>query len=178
MAITMAAVFQLHGQAGQEGFTATADVKAAGGAAASAPVRVTVSRWMPAEETGKFTDAFRKGGAAGLRAALAGVPPAGSVQIGNGEPVPIRLTLDRTTDKGRLLTLITDTPIFLLGAGKPDSKPKAGYDFGIIDLEVDASGSGTGSMAPAAKIRTDQGRFIVEDYGTELVRLLNVKRTK
>jgi hypothetical protein len=65
-----------------------------------------------------------------------------------------------------------------LGAGVPGAKPKEGYDFAIIDIEVDASGSGSGTIAPAAKVTLKQGVFVVEDYASELVRLTAVKKGK
>ena len=82
------------------------------------------------------------------------------------------------TDKGRLLTIVADQPILFLGAGVPGAKPKDGYDFAIIDIEVGATGSGSGTLAPAAKVTVKQDVFVVEDYGAELVRLTAVKKVK
>src|SRR4029078_10234207 len=83
-------------------FTATATVQPAGGAAAPAPVTITVARTMPQAEADKLSAAFKSGGAAGLRKALKGVAPTGSITLGKGKPTPTRITIDRTTDKGRL----------------------------------------------------------------------------
>jgi hypothetical protein len=165
-------------QAGAESYTATAAVKTAGSAAANAPVKITVTHKMPQTEADKFIAAYKTGGAAALRKALVGVPPTGSIQIGDGKAVPTRLTLERPTDKGHLITIVTDQPLLFLGAGVPGAKAKEGYDFGVVDLEVDASGSGAGSISPAAKITLKQGVFVVEDYAAELVRLTAVKKTK
>ena len=73
---------------------------------------------------------------------------------------------------------MTDQPLMFLGAGVPGAKPKEGYDFGILDIEVDAKGSGSGTLAPAAKVTLKQGVFVVEDYASELVRLTEVKKVK
>ena len=104
--------------------------------------------------------------------------PTGSVRLGAGAATPTRLTIERATDKGRLLTIVADQPILFLGAGVPGAKPKEGYDFAIIDIEVDAKGSGSGTLAPAAKVTVKEGVFVVEDYGSELVRLTAVKKVK
>lgn len=69
------------------------------------------------------------------------------------------LTLERPTDKGRSITIVTDTPVLLLGAGVPGAKPREGYDFAIIDLELDSTGAGTGTFTPAAKVTVKQGVF-------------------
>jgi hypothetical protein len=73
---------------------------------------------------------------------------------------------------------VTDQPILFLGAGVPGAKPKDGYDFAVIDIEVDGAGSGSGTLSPAAKITVKQGAFTVDDYASELVRLTDVKKVK
>jgi hypothetical protein len=70
--------------------------------------------------------------------------------------------------------MVTDRPVLFVGAGAPGAKPKAGYDFAVIDLEVDAKGAGSGTISPAAKVTVKDGAFVVEDYSGEVVRLTNV----
>ena len=180
LSITMATamVAFTHAQGGPETFSATAAVKTAGAAAATAPVTIVVDRKMSQAEADKFTAAFKTGGAAALRKALAGVPPTGSVRVGGGKPTATRLTLERTTDKGRLLTIVADRPILFLGAGVPGAKAKEGYDFAIVDIEVDAKGSGSGTLSPAARVAVKQGVFAVEDFAGELIKLTDVKKVK
>ena len=60
----------------------------------------------------------------------------------------------------------------------PGAKPKEGYDFAVIDIVLDAKGNGSGTLAPAAKLKLNQDAFVVEDYGAEVVRLTAVKKTK
>jgi hypothetical protein len=168
----------VQGQAGAETFKATATVKTAGGSTANAPVTITVDRKMPQTEADKLKAAFDAGGAAGLRKALVGVSPTGSVQVGAGKPTPARIAIERVTDKGRLLTLVTDQPVLFVGAGLPGAAPKEGYDFAIIDLEIDAKGNGSGTIAPAARVALKQGAFVVQDYGAEAVRLTAVSKVK
>ena len=171
-----AAVFAQN--AARESFTATAAVKGAGGAAATAPITLTVDRKMSQAEADKLLAAFKSGGAAALRKALNGVAPTGSVRVGGGKATPTRITVERPTEKGRLLTIVTDEPVVFIGAGAPGAKPKEGYDFAIIDLEVDAKGGGSGTIAPAAKVTVKDGAFVVEDYSGEVVRLTKVTRGK
>jgi hypothetical protein len=166
------------GQGTAEVFTATAAVKGAGGASASAPVTVTVDRKMSQSEADPLVAAFKAGGADALRKKLVGVPPTGTVRIGGGSETPTRLTIERATGEGRLLTIVADKPLVFVGAGVPGAKPKEGYDFAVIDLQVDAKGGGSGTIAPAAKIKLNQDAFVVEDYSGEVVRLTAVKKTK
>jgi len=166
------------GQAAAEVLTATATIKGAGGGTASAPVTITIDRKMSEREAGTLTAAFKSGGAPALRKALVGIPPTGSVKVGAGSATPTRFTVERPTSNGRLLTIVTDQPVAFVGAGLPGAKPKEGYDFAVIDVEVDAKGSGSGTLAPAAKIKMNGDAFVVEDYGVEAVRLTAVKKTK
>lgn len=176
--VLLMAPASLRGQGTAEVFTATAAVKAASGASASAPVTISVDRKMSQSEADALVAAFKSGGPTALRKALVGVAPTGTVQIGTGKATPTRLTVERATGSGRLLTIITDQPLLFLGAGVPGAKPQAGYEFAIIDITVDAKGSGTGTIAPAAKIKMNQAAFVVEDYGAEVVQLKEVKKTK
>jgi len=161
-----------------EVFTATAAVKGAGGGSASAPVTINVDRKMSQGEADKLAAAFKAGGAAALRKALVGVPPTGTIRIGSGAATPTRLTIERATGAGRLLTILTDQPLLFVGASLPGAKSQAGYDFAVIDLEVDAQGAGSGNLAPAAKIKMNGSAYVVEDYGIEAVRLTGVKKTQ
>ena len=97
---------------------------------------------------------------------------------GAGATTPTRLTVERVTGNGRLLTIVTDQALLFVGAGVPGAKSQAGYDFAVIDIEVDATGGGSGTLAPAAKIKMNGTAYVVEDYGVELVRLTGVKKTK
>jgi hypothetical protein len=165
-------------QTGAETFSATAAIKTAAGAQASAPVTITITRKMSQAEADKLTSAFAAGGVTALRKALTGVAPTGTIQIGSGKATPTSMTLERPSDRGRLLTIVTTTPLLFIGAGLPDAKPQQGFDFGIVDLVVDAAGAGSGTMSPAAKVTVKQGVFVVDEYSGELVRLTNLKKAK
>ena len=76
------------------------------------------------------------------------------------------------------MTVLTDQPLLFVGAALPGAKSQAGYDFAVIDIEVDAKGSGSGTIAPAAKLKMNGSAFVVEDDGVEAVRLTGVKKTQ
>ena len=166
------------GQGASEVFTATAAVTTPGGASAGAPVTITIDRKMSQDEADAMAAAFKSGGAAALRKKLVGVAHTGSVRIGAGSVTPTRFTLERATGDGRLLTILTDQPLLFVGASLPGAKPKEGYDFAVIDLVLDSKGNGSGTIAPAAKIRMNEGAFVVEDYGAEVVKLTALKKAK
>jgi hypothetical protein len=164
--------------AASETFTGTAAVKSAAGAQASTPITIVVDRVMPASEADPLVAAFKSGGVDALKKALVGVAPTGSIKLGGGQQVTTRLTIVRSLGDGRLLTVVADSPLLFLGANKQGAKPLAGYDFSVLDLTLDAKGSGSGTLAPAAKITLNQGAFVVQDYGAEVVQVTGVTKGK
>src|SRR5688572_27990514 len=165
-------------QKGEETFSATATVTTAAGAKATAPITIVVARTTGGDEEQRLRQAFTTGGEAALRQALSQLPPTGSITIGKGSRTATRITLVRPTEKGRLLTIVTDKPILFLGGGFADAKAKEGYGFAILDIEIDAEGNGSGTFAPAAKVKLANGAFVVDDYAAEAIRVIDVRRTR
>ena len=162
--------------ASAETFTGTASVKTAG-ASATAPITVVLDRTMTQQEADTLLAAFKSGGAAALRKALQGVKPTGSIQLGAGPATTTRMAVERQTDKGRLITIVSDTPILHLGSGVPGAKAKEGYDFAVLDLEIGKTG-GSGTLNPAARIGVKNGAFVVDGYASDPVRLTAVTAKK
>lgn len=154
-----------------ETYAATATVKTAGGAAVTAPVTVTITRWTTDDERAKAFAALKKSEAA-LKAVLDALPQAGTIQVG-GRTTALRFARTLDTGGGKLVNLVAAEPILYLGAGVPEQKPKAGYQFAFATFEVSADGKGSvGDLAPAAKLKLGAGdALVVDDYGVEVVRL-------
>ena len=173
MAIAAAGTIALDAQGGAT-YTATANVKTAAGASVTAPVTVTVTRWTTDAERTKVMDALKAGGSA-LKTTLDAMPSAGTIEVG-GRKTTLRFARTLNTAGGKLVTLVASEPIIFLGAGAPEAKPKAGYDFSFATFEVDAAGKGTaGDLAPAAKLKVGPNdAVVVDDYGAEAVRLTGI----
>ena len=173
MAVAAAGTIALSAQGGAT-YTATANVKTAAGASVTAPVTVTVTRWTTDAERTKVLDALKAGGSA-LKTTLDAMPSAGTIEVG-GRKTTLRFARTLNTAGGKLVTLVASEPIIYLGAGAPEAKPKAGYDFSFATFEVDAAGKGTaGDLAPAAKLKVGQNdAVVVDDYGAEAVRLTGI----
>jgi hypothetical protein len=154
-----------------ETYTATATLKTAGGATMTAPVTITISRWTSDAERTTAMAALKKGEAA-LKSALAAMPATGTIQVG-GRTTPLHFARSLDTGGGKLVTVVATQPIAFLGAGMPEQKPKAGYEFAFATFEVDAKGKGSaGDLAPAAKLKLGPGdAVVIDDYGLDAVRL-------
>jgi hypothetical protein len=176
-ALVMATVVA-SGRASAETFTATATVKTAGGASATAPVTITVDRWTTDAERAKAVEALKKGDAA-LKATLDALPAAGTLQVG-GRSTPLHFARTLTTGGGKLVTVVATEPLAFLGAGMATPKPRAGYQYTFATFEVGADGKGTtGDLAPAAKLKIGTGdAVVIDDYGAEAIRLTAISSKK
>jgi len=161
-------------EAQAESYTAVAMAKGAKIGAGVANMTLTVNRFATDAERDALLAAVKQGGTAAARTLLRAKADAGTLQLGS-RPATVKYAFARKTGAGRLITLITADPIVLLGAGLPDAKPTAGYDLGLVLLDVAASGPGTGELVPAAKVKVDaQGAIVTEDYSGETVQLTQV----
>jgi hypothetical protein len=158
-----------------ETFTADATVSRPNGTVASAKLTASVEAFATEAERDALIAAVGKGGTA-ARDLLAGRKDVGSIQVGAAKTA-VKYAYVRSTGSGRLITLVTAQPIHFVGGDLPDAKPRAGYDLGLVLLDVDPSKPGKGEVAPAAKVKVDAQKAIVtDDYGAEVVRLSNVVR--
>lgn len=161
-------------EAQTETFTAIAKVQGKVGAGI-ADLTVTANRFATDAERDALLAAVKQGGTAAARTLLRSKTDAGTLRLGARPAGTIKYVYARQTGAGRLLTIITADPIVVLGSGLPDAKPVAGYDLGLVIVELPASGPGKGEMVPAAKVKVDaQGAIVTEDYSGETVQLTQV----
>jgi hypothetical protein len=177
LALGLLVVSPAAAQSAPETFTATATLKTAAGASATAPVVITITRWTTDAERGTAIAGLKSGGSAALKKALAAMPESGTIQVGD-QKTGLRFARAIDTAGGRLVTVVASQPILHIGAGVPDAKPKAEYDLAFATFEVDSSGKGTaGDLAPAAKLKVGTNdAIVVDDYGTEAVRLSGIAK--
>jgi hypothetical protein len=145
-------------------------------AAASAMLRIRIVRYTPEAERARIADGLKSNGYPGFVAALRQAPAVGHVAMGDLQ-VPLRWAREQETPKGRSISLVTESPLYFVGGGAATAKPRAGFEVAVIQLSVDEFGLGTGTMAAAARIKSDgQGGIVLEDYAEEPIRLTSVYR--
>jgi hypothetical protein len=160
-----------------ESYTATATGKVDGNEK-SVKATITIERFSSQAEKDKARAAFDVGGTAGLAVELSKMPSVGKLALEDGRVFDLKLTNQlNVLGGGRFLTVITARPIAFLGADRPDTKPVDDYAVGVVDLNLKANGGGSGTSAPAAKVKIgDHGGFQVEDYGSKTIWLENVRK--
>ena len=158
-----------------ESFTATAQFVGEGGAAATT-LKIRVERYTPDAEREAVLQALSQGGYPGFLTALRKAPVVGSVAIG-GHTFDIRWARESPIANGRSIVLVTDKPMFFIGAGSPTAKPREGFEVGVISFNVGDSGMGYGGkMAAAARVKTGEAGIEIADYADKLTELRTVTR--
>jgi hypothetical protein len=125
-----------------------------------------------------MTDAMTQGGYPGFLLAMRKAPAVGFVEIGDVK-VALRWAREQTTEKkGRTISLVTERPVYFIGGGKADAKPRAGFELAVVQLNVDEFGLGSGTMAAAARVKKDPDGtgVVIEDYAEEPIKLTFVHR--
>ena len=116
----------------------------------------------------RVTDALKFGGYPKFLPALRALPSIGTIEVG-ARKVELKYAREDKREKGIRLVLVADQPLFFL----PDpAKAKAGYELTVVDLNLDAKGSGTGTMAGAARVKpAPDGAVVLDDFAETPVEL-------
>jgi hypothetical protein len=159
-----------------EMFTANAQASAASGASAAATVQIEIRRYTPDPDRAAVEGALKGGGYPAFLTALRKAPEVGTVSLGT-QKWAIRWAREQSTPTGRTIVVVTDQPMFFLGGSKANAKPRAGYEVGLIRIQVDAAGMGTGEMAAAARVKPGgEAGVQVDDYADQPIKLTGVAR--
>lgn len=145
-------------------------------------ITMNVDEWTSIEERKRLVDIFKEGGSEALmkelRKTKAGyiVPPAfvrwpsWELDVAASIPQP---------DGGRIVRLFTERPIAFAEAYY--NTRSRDYEFGVVELRLNADGEGEGKTIPAAKLSLDKdGQIVIETlpYTTGPQRLIGVRQWK
>jgi hypothetical protein len=159
-----------------ETFSANATAVKSGAAAASATIQVHIERYTPDFDRTAVETALKTGGYPSFLTALRKAPDVGYVQHGDQKTV-IRWARQTDAPKGRRIVVVTEKPIFFLGGGASDAKPRAGYEVAVIEMNVDDVGLGSGRMAAAARVKPGgESGVQIDDYADEPIKLATIRR--
>jgi hypothetical protein len=159
-----------------EQFTANAQAAGPSGASAAAAITIDIRRYTPDAERTAVEGALKGGGYPAFLTALRKAPEVGTVGLGT-QKWAIRWAREQSTASGRTIVVVTDQPMFFLGGARANAKPRAGYEVGLIRLEVDAAGMGKGEMAAAARVKPGgEAGVQVDDYADQPITLSGVAR--
>lgn len=159
-----------------EVFNATATAKSGSGSI-SGTVDVRITRYTPDFDRKTVEEALRLGGYPKFLTALRNAPEVGQLVLGGGQTYAIRYAREKVDAGARTLVVVTDKPVFFVGSGRTDAKPRAGFEVAVVEIQIDGAGRASGRMAAAARVRPDgNGGVLLDDYAEQLVVLTNIAR--
>jgi len=136
---------------------------------------IHVTEAMPEWRHERLLGTLRQGGYTAFLPAFRALPVVGYIQLENRK-VELRYARSQATGNGERLVLITDGPVYFISGGSSEEKKRAGYVLSIIELRLDASGAGSGTMAAAARIKPDaEGNVVVDDYAERAITITVTK---
>ena len=164
-------------QKAPETFSANAHVVNPGQGAATTIINVHVDQYTRDADRDKLLKEFASGGAAALTAALRKAPAIGYVEVGS-KKWPIHFARATETAKERSIIAVVTEPIFFVGGGTVNAKPREGYDVAVVQFVVDQVGLGSGTLAAAARLKAGTGPAGLElqDYAENPIKLVSVSR--
>jgi len=122
--------------------------------------------------------ALRNGGYPGFLTALRKAPEVGQLIVAGGQPFAIRYAREKVEAGARTIVLVTDRPVYFIGGGRGEpTKPREGFEVAVVQIQLDATGKGSGMMAGAARVRPDgDGGVLLDDYAEQPIALTGVAR--
>ena len=175
LALTPGRAFQQVGA--PETFSANLNVVGATGGAGAATIQIDIRRYTPVADRTAVETALQTGGYPAFVTALRKAPEVGSVSFSDRH-WPIRWARERPSGKyTRTIVVVTDQPIFFVGGGRVDAKPREGYEVAVIQMEVDSAGMGSGTMTAAARVKPGGDTGVrIDDYAEKPIKLVTIIR--
>jgi hypothetical protein len=155
-------------------FAATAFGQAGAMAGKSFGMNIYITGWTTDQQVTDYISVLKEKGPDGLVRAMEKTDDVGRLSptgfVGSG----FRFARYRpTADGGVHIVMVTNRPMSfgeLYRGGRSTD-----YQFGIVVLDVDKSGKGTGKLAPVCKIKFNKKNELeIENYGQKPFRLANV----
>jgi hypothetical protein len=159
-------------------YAATAFGQAGASAGKSFGLNIYVDSVTNDEQMEQLMAALTQKGQDGLVNAMDKLKDAGRLAPNGSVGTGMRVVRIRPTkDGGQHIVLTTDRPMSfpeLYRSGRSTQ-----YKIGIVMLNVDKDGKGTGTFAPVCKIKINKNKQVeIENYGQKPFRLTNVYRAK
>jgi hypothetical protein len=159
-------------------YGATAFGQAGSLAGKSFGVTIYVTAWTADQEIHDFATVLKSSGPNGLVSALGKSKEVGRLSPTGFVGSSFHIARLKAGQGGETrIIMVTDRPIAFGEAY--NSTRSRDYQFGIVALNLDKDGNGTGTLAPMCKIKFNKkDELEIENYGQKPLRLTNVRRMK
>ncbi|HJZ76043.1 MAG TPA: hypothetical protein VKE51_30115 [Vicinamibacterales bacterium] len=134
----------------------------------SSTVTIKIDRLMEPSRRTRVLDGLKYNGYQGFMNALRPLPTIGTIATQNRE-VKVQYAWETKVDDRTRLVVAASKPLFFLTAD--ETKSRAGYELTVVDLLLDARGTGTGTMSGAARVKPAPDGIVLDDFAAAPVQL-------
>ena len=140
-------------------------------------VLIDVRRWSTDAEREKLVSILREKGPRALLDALQDAPVKGRIRTPDSLGYDLRYAQQTpTAEGGRRVVVVTDRPI---GFWEATNRPRSyDYPFTVVQMELDKSGRGKGTLSVATKILAYGNTIELENFATAPVMLTEIKSNR
>jgi hypothetical protein len=138
-------------------------------------VEITIDRWSPNAERERLVAILQQKGPQELLKQLQKNKPVGRIRTPDSIGYDLRYAAQMPTeDGGRTVVIATDRPI---GFWEATEHPRSiDYPFTLIQMKLNADGTGTGTMSYATRIVAHENNVIeLENFANQPIMLNNIK---
>jgi hypothetical protein len=159
-------------------YSATAFGQSGAASGKSFGLTVSVTGWTSDQEVQEFLTTLKTRGPNGLVSAMEKTKDVGRLAPTGTVGAGFRFArIRRIPDAGVRIIMATNRPISF--PELYNATRSRDYQFGIVVLNVDDNGKGTGTFAPVCKVKFNKkGELEIEHYGQKPLRLANVRLEK
>ena len=136
-------------------------------------LQIRINHWSTDEDRTRLLTSLRESGPEALLKALQKMPSVGTIRTPSSVGYDLRYARQTKVGDGRRIVIATDRPMdYWEASNQPRSLQ---YPFTVLQMQVDQSGKGTGTMSLAMKITANDDLVILEDIASAPFRLTNVQ---
>jgi hypothetical protein len=140
-------------------------------------VLISIDRWSTEADRNRLVTTLREKGPDALLDALQDMRPVGRIRTPDSLGYDLRYAQETPAeDGGRRIVIATDRPI---GFWEAWARPRLiDYPFTVIQMQIDRSGRGKGTMSIATRIRAYDNTIELEDFASAPVMLTKIEAKK
>ena len=136
-------------------------------------VQIRISRWSTDADRTRLLTVLRESGPQALLKELQKMPSVGTIRTPNSVGYDLHYARQAPVGDGRRIVIATDRPIGFFEA--TNQGRTLDYPFTLIQMQLDKSGRGTGTMSYATKIVANDDMIELEDIASSPFKLTNVE---
>jgi hypothetical protein len=136
-------------------------------------VQIHINRWSTDADRTRLLTVLRESGPQALLKELQKMPSVGTIRTPNSVGYDLHYARQSAVGDGRRIAIATDRPVeYWEATAQPRS---VDYPFTLLQMQLDKSGKGTGTMSYATKIVANDDVIELEDFASSPFKLTSIE---